>query len=315
MKSEPSLPKKGVTRRSAISSMAGLTAGVVLASPMACAPASEKAQEKALEKATIFALMGDHYHNADIVRTALTRDIVKDMGISVKMTNDYTSLNAETLQGYKMLIVHRDGRIFPEGNGPIGGGDKMVSLDFINNFGKNISEVTVVSDPPLEPTSGEMKAWMQPHQGKAVRDFVENGGSALFFHNVTDVGSSNTDFRHVLGAAYAGHPPIRTFKVKVKKSDHPIMEGITDFVVTDEQHYMEYDKDPEHILMESVNEDGLRYSYKGKDMGTTAPAVWAYEYGKGRVCYLEPGHLLTAHWNPMYRKLKQNAVRWLLRQS
>ncbi|MEC3966364.1 ThuA domain-containing protein [Flagellimonas halotolerans] len=237
------------------------------------------------------------------------------MGISVKMTDDYTSLNAETLQGYQMLIIHRDGRIFPEGNGPIGGGDKMVPSTFNNNFGKGIDEVAVVSDPPLEPTSGEMKAWIQPSQGKAVRDFVENGGSVLFFHNVTDLASTNTDIRDVLGAAYAGHPPIRTFKVRVKRSDHPIMEGITDFVVTDEQHYMEYDKDPEHILMESVNEDGLRYSYKGKDQGTTVPAAWAYEYGKGRVCYLAPGHLLTAHWNPMYRKLKQNAVRWLLRQS
>ncbi|MAU15117.1 MAG: hypothetical protein CMH46_06200 [Muricauda sp.] len=319
MKPKSSLPKKNVTRRSAISSMAGLTAGVVLASPIACAQAPEKAQEKAPEKtpekATIFALMGDHYHNADIVRTALTRDIVKDMGISVKMTDDYLSLNAETLQGYQMLIIHRDGRIFPEGNGPIGGGGELVPSIFNNNFGKGISEVPVVSDPPLEPTSGEMKAWIQPDQGKAVRDFVENGGSVLFFHNVTDLASTNADIRDVLGAAYAGHPPIRTFKVKVKRSDHPIMEGITDFVVTDEQHYMEYDKDPEHILMESVNEDGLRHTYKGKDMGTTAPAVWAYEYGKGRVCYLEPGHLLTAHWNPMYRKLKQNAVRWLLRQS
>jgi len=309
MNSKSSLPKKGITRRSAISSLTGLTTGVVLASPLA-AFAQGKSTEKAKEKATVFALMGDHYHNADIARTALTRDIVKDMGISVKMTDDYTSLNAETLKGYRMLIVHRDGRIFPEGYGPIGGGDKTVSSEF--SRGKDIP---VVSEPLLEPTSGKMAAWMEPHQGKAVRDFVQNGGSALFFHNVTDVGRTNADFRDVLGAAYAGHPPIRPFKVRVKKSDHPIMEGITDFVVTDEQHFMEYDKDPAYVLMESVNEDGLTNTYEGKDMGTTAPAVWAYEYGKGRVCYLEPGHLLTAHWNPMYRKLKQNAVRWLLRQS
>jgi len=280
--------------------MTGLTTGMALASPLAFAT------EEAKEKATVFALMGDHYHNADIVRTVLTRDIVKDMGISVQMTNDYTSLNAETLKGHRMLIVHRDGRIFPNG-GPFDGGKETVHFR-----GKDIP---IVSEPPLEPRIVEMMSWMQPHQGKAVRDFVQNGGSALFFHNVTDVGSSNADFRHVLGAAYAGHPEIRPYKVRVKKSDHPIMEGITDFVVTDEQHFMEYDKDPAYVLMESVNEDGLHHSHEGKDLGTTAPAVWAYEYGRGRVCYLEPGHLLTAHWNPMYRKLKQNAVRWLLRQS
>jgi type 1 glutamine amidotransferase len=301
MKKNPLLPPKGITRRSALWTLTGLTSGVI-ASPLAFA------MEKAPKKAPIFALIGDHYHNSEYIRTMLTRDIVNGLGIPVKMTDDYTSLNAETLQGYKMLIVHRDGRIFPNGFGPTGGESGTV----IQVAGEKIS---VVSEPRLEPSAGKMTTWMQPHQGKAVRDFVMNGGSALFFHNVTDVGSSNKDFRDVLGCAYAGHPAIRPFKVKVKRSDHPIMEGITDFIVTDEQHFMEYDKDPKHILMESVNENGLRHTNNGQDMGTTAPAVWAYEYGKGRVCYLEPGHLLTAHWNPMYQKLKRNAVRWLMRQS
>jgi hypothetical protein len=41
----------------------------------------------------------------------------------------------------------------------------------------------------------------------------------------------------------------------------------------------------------------------------------AYDYGKGRVCYMSPGHMLTVLWNPEYVKLQHNAVRWLLRQS
>ena len=67
--------------------------------------------------------------------------------------------------------------------------------------------------------------WMKPEQGKAVRQFVEAGGSALFLHNTTHVGLTDPDFRHVLGAAYTGHPPIRTFKVKVTNPDHPITQG------------------------------------------------------------------------------------------
>jgi hypothetical protein len=46
----------------------------------------------------------------------------------------------------------------------------------------------------------------------------------------------------------------------------------------------------------------------------TAPGGWSYDYGKGRICCLPPGHLLTVPWNPEYVKLQQNAVRWLLRQ-
>ncbi|MDQ6699833.1 MAG: ThuA domain-containing protein, partial [Acidobacteriota bacterium] len=63
--------------------------------------------------------------------------------------------------------------------------------------------------------------------------------------------------------------------------------------------------------LQTVNEDGLSF---GKQ-GTTAPGGWSYDYGKGRVAYLSPGHLLNVLWNPEYVKLQHNAVRWLLRQN
>ena len=90
-----------------------------------------------------------------------------------------------------------------------------------------------------------------------------------------------------------------------------VAHQLRDFIVTDEQHYMEYDKDKKDILLETVNEDGLTYN----DLGSTAPGGWAYEYGKGRVCYFSPGHLITVLWNPEYVKLQHNAIRWLLRQG
>jgi hypothetical protein len=251
----------------------------------------------AREKATAFAVIGDRYHNSDYIRTALNRNIADDLGVSIDLTDDYTALTAETLAGYKMLIVHRDGMIWPDGY-PAG-------------RRRNSDEPEIVSEPALQPAAAKSKFWIKPEQGKAVRQFVENGGSALFLHNVTHVGLTDPDFRHVLGAAYQGHPPIRPFKVKVKNPNHPITKGVRDFIVTDEQHYMEYDKDPKHLLLETVNEEGLNY----RTQGATAPGGWAYDYGKGRVCYMSPGHMITVLWNPEYVKLQQNAVRWLLRQS
>jgi hypothetical protein len=176
----------------------------------------------------------------------------------------------------------------------------------------NSGKPKLVSDPPVPPpASAKPHYWITPAQGKAVRNFVSGGGSALLMHNVTYISPHNEDFRDVLGAVTEGHPPIRTFKVKVTNPDHPITRGVKDFVVTDEQHYMKYEKDPKHLLLQSVNEDGLTY----RTLGTSSAAGWAYDYGKGRVCYLAPGHLLTALWNPEYEKLQQNAVRWLLRRS
>jgi type 1 glutamine amidotransferase len=252
-------------------------------------------------KATAFGLIGDRYHNSDYARIGLTRTITKDLGVSVDFTDETQALTAETLNGYKLLIILRDGMIWPNG----------YPNETTNAAWVNTGKPELISEPPVPTGSPKSEFWIKPEQGKAVREFVENGGSALFLHNVTHVGLTDPDFRHVLGAAYAGHPPIRTFKVKVKDSSHPITKGIKDFVVTDEQHYMEYDKDPKHILLETVNEEGLDY----RNQGVTAPGGWAYDYGKGRVCYLSPGHLLTVLWNPEYVKLQHNAVNWLLRQG
>jgi hypothetical protein len=276
------------TRRSALAALAGA----------ALAPVPGRGARKA----AAFALIGDRYHNSDYIRTGLSRTIAKELGISIDFTDETSLLNAETLDGYKLLIVLRDGMIWPDGYG----GDESTNAAWVAT-----GRPKLVFDPPLPKERARSQYWMKPEQGKAVRQFVEAGGAALFLHNTTHVGLTDPDFRHVLGAAYTGHPPIRTFKVKVTNRDHPITQGVTDFVITDEQHYMTYDKDPKFVFLETVNEDGLTY----ESYGSTAPGGWAYDYGKGRVCYMSPGHMLSDLWNPMYVKLQQNAVRWIMRKT
>jgi type 1 glutamine amidotransferase len=275
------------TRRSALAALGGA----------ALAPLPGRAAKKA----TAFALIGDRYHNSDYIRIGLTRTIARQAGVSIDFTDETSLLNAETLDGYKALIVLRDGMIWPDGYG----GDESSNAAWAAT-----GRPKMISDPPLPQTKAQSQFWMKPEQGKAVRQFVEAGGAALFLHNTTHVGLTDPDFRHVLGAAYAGHPPIRTFKVKVTNSDHPITQGVHDFVVTDEQHYMTYDKDPKYLFLQTVNEDGLTY----QTFGATAPGGWSYDYGKGRVCYMSPGHMLSDLWNPEYIKLQQNAIRWVMRQ-
>jgi hypothetical protein len=276
-----------ISRRSAIAMVAGA----------ALAPRTARSAEKA----SAYGLIGDRYHNSDYIRTALNRTIQSDLGVNIDFCDETRNLTAETLHGYKLLIILRDGMIWPDGYP-----DESTNAGWVAG-----GKTPLVSDPPVPRTSAKAQFWMKPEQGKAVRQFVESGGSALFLHNVTHVGLTDPDFRDVLGAAYAGHPPIRTFKVKVKNPNHPITKGVHDFVVTDEQHYMTYDKDPKYLLLETENVDGLTY----KDLGATAPGGWAYDYGKGRVCYFSPGHMVSVLWNPEYVKLQHNAVRWLLRQT
>jgi type 1 glutamine amidotransferase len=278
--------KQRITRRSVLS---GIAASALL-------PA---ARASAAKKATAFALIGDRYHNSDYIRTALRKTLVKDAGISIDFRDEVELLNADELKGYKLLIMLRDGMLWPSGylQGPPGS--------------PNTLPVSIVSEPPLPKIEPEADYWIKPEQGKAVKEYVSNGGGVLFYHNVTYISPHNDDFRDVLGAVTEEHPPLRPFKVKIVNRNHPITRGVSDFVVTDEQHYMTYQKDPKYLLMQSVNENGLTF----KDLGTSSAAGWAYDYGKGRVCYLAPGHVITSLWNPEYEKLQKNAVRWLLRQT
>src|SRR5258708_799248 len=276
------------TRRTAIQTLAA-TALVRAASP----------------KATAFALIGDRYHNSDYMRTGLGKTLVRDAGISIDFSDEVKLMNAENLAGYKLLIVFRDGMLWPDGYP-----DETSNAAWAGRRG----DTKPVSEPPAPAHPSQPMYWIQPHQGKAVKDFVSNGGGVLFYHNVTYISPHNDDFRDVLGAVTQNHPPIRKFKVKVVNPDHPITRGVSDFIVTDEQHFMTYQKDPKYLLLQSVNEDGLTFTNQGTNLGTTAAAGWAYDYGKGRVCYLAPGHLLTDLWNPEYEKLQKNAVTWLLRQ-
>ncbi|MYK40895.1 MAG: ThuA domain-containing protein, partial [Gemmatimonadetes bacterium] len=66
---------------------------------------------------TAFALVGDRYHTSDYIRTALGRTLVQGMGLSVDFTDEITLLNAQHLSSYRLLIIFRDGMIWPNGYG------------------------------------------------------------------------------------------------------------------------------------------------------------------------------------------------------
>ena len=252
-------------------------------------------------KADAFALVGDRFHNFDYIRTAFYRTLVKESGISVTFTPDYTLLTSETMKAHRLLIMLCDGLSFP--------GGYTTPYVFYDP-----EKMKITSDPPLPEFDEKAEMWITPEQGKAIRSFVEEGGSAWFFHNASYISGANSDFRHVEGALFTGHTPFRPYKMKIVNPDHPITRGVKDFVVTEEQHYLIYDKDPKSVLVRSVNEEGLEYSTpQHGNQGATCEACWAYECGRGRVCFMAPGHTIPSLWNAEYVKLQKNALRWLLR--
>ena len=288
---------KSFSRRSALKGLGAIGAGAALGGRIlprtaAAAPA----------KSDVFALIGDRWHNFDYIYVALHRTIVREAGVSAVFTPDHAQLNRETLAGCKLLLMLCDGLSFP--------GGYSSPYPFYDP-----GTMKIVSEPPA-PLDENAVNWLTPEQGQAIRDFVQNGGSAWLFHNASYISGGNADFRHVEGALFTGHTVFRPYKMKIVNPDHPITRGVKDFVVSEEQHFLIYDKDPKAVLVRSLNEQGLEIKTEAHgNQGATCEACWAYDYGKGRVCFMAPGHTVPSFWNPEYVKLQKNALRWLLRQG
>ena len=226
-------------------------------------------------KADAYALVGA-CHPHEVIKTALNQNIVKGLNLKIDFESDHKKMLS--LDGYKLLITLHYGPLTPE-------------------------------------------------QQKMIKDFVQNGGGALFLHNSTDMAKpKGTEIiRDVIGGYWLRHTDIRPYKTKITNKKHPITKGVKDFVTTGEHHYNQYDKDPGNVFM--INESIDAWSYNNlegdkhfdtqlgeRGFGPAGAAGWAYDYGKGRVCFMAPGDKFEELIHPEYVKLQQNAVRWCLKQ-
>jgi len=244
-------------------------------------------------KLRALALIGDRYHNPDYIHIALEK-VFGPLGIKTDYTIDYTSIASSLLKSYDLFLILRDGMIWPQG---------YLGPDAYTAYEQGVENKSEFPAPKSVP-------WITEEQAQAIQEFVNNGKGFYALHNSSNISVYSKTYRELMGGAYIGHPTLRPFKVRITNHNHPITNGIQDFMVTDEQHYVAYDKDPKYILAESENVDGL--DYEGR--GTKSPAAWAYEYGKGRLVFTAVGHTIHALWVPQHLELQKRAVEWLVRE-
>lgn len=291
-----------LSRRSLVK-RAGLAAGAgVLGIPAggaAQAPSEPGAPTSGGPRA--LALIGDRYHNADYIRVSLDR-LFKELHLPIDFTIQYDRISAEMLAPYRLLLILRDGMIWPDGYlGPDAYTDYEANLENRKSFA------------PASPVM-----WIAPAQGEAIRDFVKAGNGLYALHNSSHISLSSPAYREVMGGAYIGHPPLRPFQVRAAANAHPITQGMQPFVVNDEQHFVAYDKDPKHIILTAENIDGLTFEdmseKTGQNLGAKSISGWAYDYGQGRVVFTAVGHTIHAMWAPQYFEIQKRSVRWLLKE-
>src|SRR6476469_2870929 len=124
----------------------------------AALPASLKAQPRSgtAGRPRALALVGDRYHNPDYIRVSLDK-VFGELNIPVDYTMDYASLSAALLKPYQLLLILRDGMIWPGGySGP----------DAYVHYEMNLENE---SDFP----AAKSVMWMKEAQGLAVKNFVQ----------------------------------------------------------------------------------------------------------------------------------------------
>ncbi len=219
-----------------------------------------------MPKPTAILLGGDRYHHAEEAFAGVG-PALEAAGLTVEYTTDPTLIDADHLSGKRLLCILRDGMAWPEGH-----------------------------EKPCE-------VWMRPHQEHAIEEFVAAGGAFIPLHNAGWAYPWKTEngYRHVMGGYFQGHPAVLPFDVTVVNPYHPITEGVEDYEITDEQHFLWFDYDRVDLLLKSQGRDGRE-----------SAAGWAYTYGQGRVAYLANGHTLDILQHPMVQRLLYNAARWVV---
>lgn len=216
-----------------------------------------------IQKAALL-IAGDRYHDPQIAFDGVV-PILTASGLSVQATSDYTQIDAANLASARLLVLHRDGMLFPNG----------------------------IDQPPVR--------WMTREQETAIEAFVASGGLLLALHNSGWDYPFDGPYRRVLGGYYLTHPPLARFQVRIVERAHPVTQGVENYEIEDEQHWLWWDYDRVTLLLTNHGTDGRQ-----------SAAGWAYDYGQGRVVYLANGHTAESHAHPQYMRLKTNAVRWLL---
>jgi type 1 glutamine amidotransferase len=155
---------------------------------------------------------------------------------------------------------------------------------------------------------------------EARSNFVQvttSGKGVVALHHALAAYSHWDDYAELLGGRYLFQPMVREgrsypassykhdvrFRIRVADPEHPVTRGVTDYEILDET-YKDYwvAPDVKPLLL--------------TDEPTSTPVVgWAKTNGLSRWVYLQGGHDRNAWEHPAYRRLVEQAIRWVAWQE
>lgn len=190
------------------------------------------------------------------------------------------------------------------------GGD-LARFDFVKDP-KDILTPEFISNYPIimnckshNLTSGNSAEWFEEGVSEVgpgeFEEYVRNGGAILSVHAGNTYNDEySPDYAALIGNKFVTHPP-RCEVTMIPEGDHPILRGVCEFKIRDEHYEIELTDDNADIFLRSRSEKG-----------GTQIAGYTRLLGKGRICVLTPGHILSVWQNESFRLLLTNAINWCM---
>lgn len=158
---------------------------------------------------------------------------------------------------------------------------------------------------------GEYSSLEARHE-EAFARYVSSGKPLLMHHGAIASYDDSEIFIRLIGINWtwsgehpSQHSPIGTYRVKINRPDHPLVEGVSDFELFDELYFdlaSQPGVDPQVLATAE---------FEGREL----PMVQVIESGRipgaGRLVYLANGHDLRAFEAPALRQLWINSIRFL----
>jgi len=146
-----------------------------------------------------------------------------------------------------------------------------------------------------------------PATRRAIAGFVAAGGGLVGNHTASICFDDWPEWRDVLGGVWdwatSAHPPQGPVTAVIDPSTaHPVVAGLPEEFVVDDEVYGDLDLDPAaERLAHARRHDG----------DEPQPVLWAHRYGEGRVVYDGFGHDVASLRHPVHSQLLRQALAWV----
>ncbi len=129
----------------------------------------------------------------------------------------------------------------------------------------------------------------------AIESFTAHGGGLLGLHSATASFKQSRGWFNLIGGRFVSHEKIIPFTSTFSGSE---IFTPGSFTVSDELYIHE-------------TRPGIAVCYSTEKDGKEIPVVWTQNYGKGRVCYIEPGHVAASLEVPEVETVIREGLSWV----